>query len=414
MFESNSVKVSLFLNIMTVLLIGMIVIFSFTIYSVDNNIKDLSYKHANAYSMQISEEITNYLSKAYNSTTTLKDLFINKDLLPQNERRNIIKNQLRIILENNPDFLSVWSTWEPNALDNMDILFANTPGNSEKGRYTGTWFRDKNKIVYSGTSEQETVDADYYNIPKNSLKETFMEPYYYSYTGDKENEILETSIVLPLITDKFIGVVGIDIGLLDLQKKFNKIKIYESGYGVLMTETGMILTHPDAKKIGTKDNALTESQLAKIFEKINGEKLTSNITYDKYLKQRVYKCYAPINLGKSGKSWCYEISIPLSEILAKSRFRLAVSVTLSFLLLAILSLFIYMISKNISKPVLEATQITQQLAKGDLTVDIKKEGRSQNEIQQMKSALGNMIEQNLIIIKTLSVNQNHSHRSLLL
>src|SRR3954470_24110084 len=55
--------------------------------------------------------------------------------------RRLFDSILRETLARNPQYLGVWSVWEPNALDGRDSDYANAPGHDETGRYIPLWNR---------------------------------------------------------------------------------------------------------------------------------------------------------------------------------------------------------------------------------------------------------------------------------
>jgi methyl-accepting chemotaxis protein len=55
----------------------------------------------------------------------------NRGVPPRDMMDGILKN----LLEQYPDFLAVWTCWEPNALDGRDSKFSNAVGHDATGRY---------------------------------------------------------------------------------------------------------------------------------------------------------------------------------------------------------------------------------------------------------------------------------------
>ncbi|HEY1107789.1 MAG TPA: cache domain-containing protein, partial [Opitutaceae bacterium] len=55
--------------------------------------------------------------------------------------RALIDTILRRVLEENPEFLGVWTIWEPDAFDGKDAAFARQPGHDATGRFIPYWHR---------------------------------------------------------------------------------------------------------------------------------------------------------------------------------------------------------------------------------------------------------------------------------
>lgn len=71
--------------------------------------------------------------------------------------RDLFVKILRANLDNNPTYLGSYSAWEPNALDGMDALYANTEAHDASGRFITYWNRDETgKISRQALVEYES------------------------------------------------------------------------------------------------------------------------------------------------------------------------------------------------------------------------------------------------------------------
>src|SRR4051794_16687301 len=62
-------------------------------------------------------------------------------------QRNAARADLRAVLVAHPEFLGVWSGWEPDAFDKNDSEFRKADaGYDATGRFMPYWFRDGDKI----------------------------------------------------------------------------------------------------------------------------------------------------------------------------------------------------------------------------------------------------------------------------
>ena len=68
--------------------------------------------------------------------------------------RRLFDQILRETLAQNPQYLGVWSVWEPNALDGRDQDFANAPHHDGTGRLVG--FSDPTRILASNETKANT------------------------------------------------------------------------------------------------------------------------------------------------------------------------------------------------------------------------------------------------------------------
>lgn len=130
------------------------------------------------------------------------------------ERNEIYNATMESVLENNKQFISVWTSWE------LNNIWKNYTKND--GRQSIVAYKEGNKILLKDEILDTigTPSGLYYDIKANP-SEILTEPYYYSYSGDKKDEILEASICIPMYDGgKYIGLVGSDVELKDLIKLF--------------------------------------------------------------------------------------------------------------------------------------------------------------------------------------------------
>ncbi|BBT39027.1 chemotaxis transducer [Pseudomonas putida] len=143
-------------------------------------------------------------------------------------RAELVK-QARQALAGNPDLIGLYLVFQPNALDRQDARFVgqDASGSNDIGRYSFYWSQPS-----PGTLESEVMpesmladtstaaNGSPYNrwltCPLETAKACVLDPYFDEVSG---RQVLMTSIALPLLENgKVIGVVGLDIGLDNLQQ----------------------------------------------------------------------------------------------------------------------------------------------------------------------------------------------------
>ncbi|UBM24154.1 methyl-accepting chemotaxis protein [Pseudomonas sp. p1(2021b)] len=137
--------------------------------------------------------------------------------------------QARAALAGNRDLIGLYLVFQPNALDQQDARFIgqDAQGSNDSGRYSLYWSQPS-----PGTLESETMpesmladtstaaNGSPYNrwltCPLETAKPCVLDPYFDEVNG---RQVLMTSIALPLLdNDQVVGVVGLDIGLDNLQQ----------------------------------------------------------------------------------------------------------------------------------------------------------------------------------------------------
>lgn len=245
----SSLKTKMLVNILgfTLLIYAMIILV--ITFSNRKNAVMVAGEMSASKSLEKSAQVEQFLNRPVESARNLVNSF-NALRLSGNMNRNYYNKLIRETLEKNNDYLAVWTMWETNALDGNDDTYRGSSVYDEKGHYNVSFYKNKGKILLEkGGIEQ--YGEDYYTLPANTRQEVIMEPYYYSYTGDTSEMFFETSIAVPIIENgKTLGVIGIDIDLNELSKITSSIKLYETGFGVLVSNEGIIAAYGREDLIG--------------------------------------------------------------------------------------------------------------------------------------------------------------------
>ncbi|MFC2096316.1 cache domain-containing protein [Bacteroidota bacterium] len=269
-------------------------------------------------------------------------------------------------------------------------------GSSIIGNFGHLYYKDGGVIKFDGSVEANAVSVysgDYYQKPKNTRKEVILDPYFYSYAKDASNEIHETSIVVPIISDnEFLGVIGADIKLGQFQEIIDNVKPFENSIAFLMSNNGVYVANPNPEWIG--------KTVIEVFpEEAKQQKVMENITKGQFLSYSVvglsgsmyYVVYAPIEIGNTGTPWSIGIAVPIDQVMSKARRNFRISIIVGIIGLLILSLVIYTISNNITTPIIKITEFLKNLSKGQIGSEMHADIKTGDEIEEMGNALNKSI-----------------------
>lgn len=357
-----------------------------------NDAKKISDNYANSAAKQVQIYLESYLTTVKDISNTFK---VYKNI-EEKSRRQVLSEIMIKTLESNKDFLAVWSTWEPNSIDNLDYLYVNKPGSTVLGNFGHMYYKLNNTITLDETivtNANNIYSGDYYQIPKKTKKEVILDPYFYSYSKNKNDEVLETSIVVPIIVDnKFLGVVGADIQLSQFQEIINKVKPFENSIAFLMSNNGTYVANPDKKFTGKRaiDVFPDEIKQFKVMEHVaKGDLLSYEVIgLDGSI---YYDVYSPIQIGNTESSWSIGIAVPMDQVMSKANRNFNISILVGIIGLLILSFVIYIISKKITSPIIEITKFLNLLSKGQINEKMNIQIQSGDEIEEMGIALNHSI-----------------------
>jgi len=377
-----------------------IIIYAFAIGYISIKTKKMAYEDAitisNNYAKGAAHEVKVYLENYYTSVKDLSNNFKVYKNIDETNRRNVISKIMIESLSAKNDFLAIWSTWEPNSIDNLDHEYKNKKGSSILGNFGHLYYKNNGAIVLDESIESNAVSVfsgDYYQLPKKTRNTVILEPYYYSYTKNSTHEILETSIVSPIIdNNKFLGVVGVDIQLEQFQEIINNVKPFENSIAFLVSNEGSYVANPSPELIGKRIQDLFPDQ-------DNKNNITKHIKDGKFLSyseigldgSMYYTAYAPIKIGTTGTPWAIGIAVPIDQVMSKANKNFKVSLIVGVIGLLILSLVIYIIANSITNPILKITQYLKNLAKGSIDSKMNIQIKSGDEIEEMGDALNKSI-----------------------
>jgi len=302
---------------------------------------------------------------------TMAQMFENLDNVPVNLRRQVVNDQIEQVLINNKDFVGMYTCWEPNALDGLDNQYINKKNHDSTGRFIPYWFRSNDSILVEQLADYEIDGAgDYYILPRKENNEVVINPYYYKVGG---RNVLMISMVAPIHkNNKFAGVVTADISIEKLNQYVSELKLYKSGYAILVANNGIIAAHPDSSFI--LDSYLNYMRQDKKDAFLYALKNNKSIVYDHLSpvtkKMSRYLC-APIKMGKSNNNWMFVVSVPNETIFSNFNQLNYIAIIAAIISMIIIGLIIWFAARsvetNIRRIVQEVGILIEAGNKGNLS-----------------------------------------------
>ena len=202
-------------------------------------------------------------------------------------------------------------------------------------------------------------------------KPILTEPYVDSSTGK-----IILSAAAPVIdetTGTVLGAAGMDIALDHMTQIMSEYKIGNNGSILLLSENGTYLYHPQNELIqkNVKDAGISENVISAIEQK--------NDSFMRYKENGVTKYGFLQSAGNTG--YVVLSSLPGSEYYAILFAMILALVILFAVGIVLIALRIRKSAARLTKPILELNQTAQQLAAGDLDVNLQV--TSQNEIGEL-------------------------------
>ena len=396
----RSLKTQMLVNILGVSLL----VFAITILTITLLNRQNAVKTANDMSVLKSSEtatkIKLFLEGPMKTTANLRSLFLSQRKIG-NKYRESYKALIKTTLETNPFYLAVWSMWETNALDDNDSVYLSSEEYDEEGRFNYTTYKDNNIIKEELSTSVEQYSEDFYTLAFTNQEETILEPYHYSYTGEGGIEYFETSVVVPVVDNgKSIGVVGIDIDLNELSAIVSSLKIYESGFGILISNQGIIAAYSDQNLLEKNSGEMLDFISPEVLSMIKEGRGTIISTFSKQLGKEIFLTVEPIKIGNSRTPWSLCLVIPKDEALEEANALMYNGLLMGLMGLLIVSLFIYFLATSFIKPITAAVKFSQEIANGNFSASLKID--REDELGVLQTSLNSMNEKLFEIVDELN------------
>ncbi len=325
------------------------------------------------------------LETDFNIVNTLSKAFVVYKEFPMDKWQKLVSSMYGEIFRTTPSMYSIWDSWELNVFD--------PTYKKPTGRFVVIYWRDKGSI--KSNIEYRSLDGDpvlYAEIKKRVLP-SIWEPYEDVFAENKSEKFLMTTINSPILDGgKYVGIVAIDITLDRFQKMVEEIKPFEGSYAFLVSNKGIIAGHPNKTFLNITLAELfpSEKKIEEANKKIaKGEKVNF-ITQDSNGKDH-YITFAPITIGNTGTPWSVAISVPVNVIMAKANKNFLISAIVGVFGLVLLIIIIFIISKNITNPLVKITHLLNLLSKGHIDKKMAVKLNSGDEIEEMAEALNESI-----------------------
>lgn len=380
-------KMLLFIFIPTVLFfVGMTVNVSLVTYN--SEVKE-GEELLDVTGEALAKELGAELEKPLLSVQTVSNTFagmLEQSIVPKREDANIMLQQL---FKTNPNIISAWMYWEPNAFDGKDEEFANTKGHDGTGRFIPVWSRsDFGDFIVEPLKDYDKpgVLSDNIQSVLETGRNVIWEPMNYDFHGVNQ---LVTSIVSPVVVNgKTVGMTGVDIVLHDLHKIVSEHTFYETGFAGLLSNEGNVISHQEEELIGTNylesDAMKNHPEKEKVKQSIlTGEKALIT-SHSLALDTEVYRLFTPIIVKDVRTPWSAFLAAPVDEVLKEARQLTTSIITTSVIALIILAGIILFSTRSIAAPIRQVVKEGQKMARGNFVIELRsKDLKRKDEIGQL-------------------------------
>jgi phosphoserine phosphatase RsbU/P len=274
-----------------------------------------------------------------------------------------ITEVLRGTLHINPEVFGTAVAFQPYAFDSARFYFC--PYMSRKGKGF--------QVTQLGGKGYNYFYQDWYQIPRETEKSSWSEPYFDEGGGD----ILMATFSRPFFRDRlgkpqFTGVITADISLEWLEKIVSEIHVLQSGYGFIVSRNGSFIAHPQKnwvlnETIFSIAEARSDMALRAIGKRmIAGESGFFPFTGDNFGREG-FVYLTPVGFS----NWSLGIFFPKNELMADLDAFRRMAIILGGGGLAVLILVVWLVAGSITRPLRNLSGVARQMATGDLEIEVE-------------------------------------------
>ena len=369
-------------------------------------VKQLSLDDVYQLSQEIGQKHTNALSAKWNIYSSdiflLFEQIVDLHKMGINDRELIVTLLEKFLVDRN-DIYAVFNLWEPNSYDGKDRYYRNKSIWKEDGLFAPYIHYKDNHVNVSALGDKD-YSGVYYDVPKETHRPYFSEPYLFDVNGEK---VFMITFSLPIVIEgKFLGIVGIDVALDSIQEEIAGIKPYGVGKAGLFTSNGTIISNQNVSNIGKKyqdvNTTLNGSGKQRLIESIlsrNNEVFEVNTDDGKCIVVTT-----SFQVKNFDNTWVLAQYIPLSVALQNLNELNEMQFWSFIVILVINAIVCYFITSMIMKPIMMLSTNIEGLSsgEGDLTHKIKI--RKNDELGQISKNINKFTEFLHGIIKLVQGN----------
>jgi len=284
------------------------------------------------------------------------------------------------LLMSNPKAIGIGVIFEPGTFDGQDARYASTPGFDATGRFATYWNRLNGNESLIPVVDIET--SDWYTIPKQTGKELVMEPQPYE-------SVLMTSYITPIVRNNtFTGTVGIDVPLDNLDSTVSQVKVFDTGYAFLVSNSGTFVSSPKKEYIGRMSlselsRETNNPALATMAENIREGKEGHAEMVDPVTGKNVVMFYTPIRTG----NWSMVVVAPTGEMLAGVMQMGRMMLLIGIISIVLVGGIILIVAQSLSEPIVAMSVTADRIAAGDLDIWVPEQD---GELGVLARAFNNM------------------------
>jgi methyl-accepting chemotaxis protein len=394
MFKNLKLTWKLMLSVGTMVVLSFVITVSFITTKATIISSHQALQLLDTTSMKYADEIKLDIDGAFGVARSLSYATQNMKKTGKLVNRETFLAMLEGMLKNNPGYLGIWVVWEPNAFDGRDQDFKSAPGHNAQGRFIPYW----NRVGGVHLETCGELNGEWYTKARDTRKEVIMDPFEYEIGG---KSVLLVSVCVPIVVDgTSIGVAGVDFSMEQIGALVEDIVVFETGYAVLSTESGMITAHPNKENIGKTVGDVYPENIKQLVN--DSDMKFGDMPLETTGENGVIVSNA-INIGKTGTPWTIFITAPTDRILSSVHNMRNMSILICCISLGVLAALIFFLARIvIVNPVNRVVGSLDNISRGEGDLTQRLDINSNDELGRLADVFNTFINKLQEMIKEIT------------
>ena len=264
-------------------------------------------------------------------------------------------------------------------------------------RYSPYFFKGKEGVefVQLGTATYDYFSKDWFTAPEKLKKPVWSPPYFDEGGGD----VPMTTYSCPMFRKekdgtgkKLTAIVTGDISLDKLNAHVNAIRLYKSGFCVVVSDKGIIVTSRFPDRV-MRENVF---DLVRKYDPVGGLKVAQTLIHEESGFLDIGPAFTGVDSFLAftrihPPGWTLGAVFPKHEIFAKVDDLHHATVVLALVGIGLLMIAAVLVARSISRPLRRMAGEAARVAEGDLDIDLS-DIRSHDEVGQLARAFTRMTQ----------------------
>ncbi|MDY0189235.1 MAG: SpoIIE family protein phosphatase [Desulfuromonas sp.] len=312
-----------------------------------------------------------------------------------------ISSLTRRVVESNRDVFGMAIAFEPYGFAYDQLIFA-----PYSYRSAG-----KVKSIMFGSPTQHYFYLDWYQLCKELEQPVWTEPYF---DTDGSKALMVTYSVPFYRSAKgikyFAGVVTVDITLDWLQEMISSLKLYDSGYALILSATGTYICHPVEQlrcneTVFSLAEGLHSQEIWDIGRNMIDGKTDFIVRPSVRDNTESFLFHMPLPIG----GWSLAFLYPTNEVLAQANELTRATLIIGFAGFLLLALVVMWIAVRITRPIHNLSAGALEIAAGNLHATLP-QAKSRDEVGQLTDSFHLMQQSLHEYMENLQVTTSNKER----